>query len=794
MPDIDNVTMPSGAGAAYTGNASDPRNQIALALAAAETAATLANNVNNAAVLVATHAASATSAAQTAQQLSDSAAASAASAAGVADTVAADLQTFDQVLTGDAQTVVTASSGQEYPSLAKLTKIIADLELGAVDAGAVNALLDFADAIPRSQRAKNSDYIDLESFLLAGAVDNTAKIIAAITAATITGKGIRCGSRGEIYCAGSINFSGIRNIDIASDIRTDSNVIFGGFSNSALPSRIRLAKVTNGTSIFSAPPASPIVKILGLKNGCFEIGDCNYMQLYADSANVNTSSNAYNDFYFNGRIKKLELAESGAVVSWNNENRFWGGRLYILSVVGINYRPNHNKFINNTFEGADVNITFSKAWTNQIYGARFEDVAASAGVSFDADSMQNTVIQTWSGSGSPRGQFTFTLPVTDLGADNICTTESAFTHAKTSLFSVNGAGMVSDGVNAVTQQHTFGRTKGLFSSLPNFTPSLGGFSITANRLISLTDIIPVGFGDVVGFNADYDGNLLRPIIYCYDANRKIITDVTAGPLVLLSSSTWNGTFYSTAADLPALAIGVGFSIARSDVKYIQVTCYSSSTSGFIRHVSAHIWTQNLLRAKTINAAASLTVTPQLASDVIAGYVPVGFSVYNTTTKKRNSVIFAYSTTLSAGLSGGATSITLTAATGVKNGDIVGIDLDDGTTHWSKVSGLSGSTHTITALPSAAAINARVVYNRWAAINSSQTLGTASYASGSTTKLTYTIAGAAVGQSVSVSHNKSTGGLILKGDVSATDTVDVYIYNPTVSAIAPTSGSLLLTVE
>jgi hypothetical protein len=72
------------------------------------------------------------------------------------------------------------------------------------------------------------------------------------------------------------------------------------------------------------------------------------------------------------------------------------------------------------------------------------------------------------------------------------------------------------------------------------------------------------------------------------------------------------------------------------------------------------------------------------------------------------------TTLGGAEAAAQTDLTVAAITGVASGDIIGILLDDGTTHWTTVNGApSGSTITITAaLPSDAASGNRVVVNRW----------------------------------------------------------------------------------
>ena len=82
--------------------------------------------------------------------------------------------------------------------------------------------------------------------------------------------------------------------------------------------------------------------------------------------------------------------------------------------------------------------------------------------------------------------------------------------------------------------------------------------------------------------------------------------------------------------------------------------------------------------------------------------------------------FEHETTLDADEAGGSTSITVDAIGSVANGDVVGIALVDGTTHWGVVASLSSDTFAVSALPSSpdpiALAGARVVFNRWATLS------------------------------------------------------------------------------
>lgn len=69
-----------------------------------------------------------------------------------------------------------------------------------------------------------------------------------------------------------------------------------------------------------------------------------------------------------------------------------------------------------------------------------------------------------------------------------------------------------------------------------------------------------------------------------------------------------------------------------------------------------------------------------------------------------------STTLSAAAASGASTITVTSASGIANGYYIGVEQDDGSMHWTTVNGApSGTTVTLTAVTTAAAASGNMVY-------------------------------------------------------------------------------------
>lgn len=545
----------------------------------------------------------------------------------------------------------------------------------------------------------------------------------AANAAIAQGKGLRMDSVGLLKIATAVDLRNIRNIDIRANIQVDPAIVavpvtVGGFASGGTCSW-RFADVTDGTSlILAAPPARPIFRVFGVKSSDISIGGCNYLQFWADSAVASGNSNGYCRVYLNGVHSKLELTDTGSG-AWNNENRFYGGRIIRLSLIGVGYPHNHNKFYEPTLEGTTVSVTHVNVSTNEIIGARLENTSAAPGVTYDATSYSNSLVSSWSGVGNPRAQFSPAIPVADSGMGNMVTTDSAFRFTKTKITSVSAASLiVANASDSIANEATIANDgyTGI-TTKQVLTPSLIGFEAIANRLITLTGFIPVQNGDAIVFNGDYDGSLLRARIYVFDSNKQPITSEGVGGAYVDSPSfVFNAAgHYTHSADRSAVNLNASAcAIVRPEVKYIRFG-YFSATGGLFRSISAYLFTQSMGRGVTEADAAPRCPPRFLIGAPTKSYVPRGYQLFESGGKIHYWVTFSYETTTNGALAAGATSVTVTAISTVANGDVCGILMDNGTTHWTTVSALAGSTFTIAAIPvgRSVASGSRIAFNRWA---------------------------------------------------------------------------------
>ena len=672
-------------------------------------------------------------------------------------------------------------------------------------AAIVESLSSAAGSYSRTQKEINEDWVDIlgkippaeRAALFAGTTtyDATAALLAARDEAIASGKGMRGPYWQKLFCAGNVDLSGVKNIDIPGPLQIGTSVTpamltVGGGANSSSWC-LRFGDVTNGTSVLAAaPPATPVLRIFGLKRSEVVVGSCNYLQLWADATVSDGSSTAYNQIFLNGAQSKVEITDPGGF-SWITENEFHGGGIQRLYIVGVGYVHNHNKFNRPVFEGSSVQLVYTNCSSNLIEDARFEAVSGSSGWTCAANTYLNKIVVSWSGVGSPRGDYVVpTMPITDAGQDNIITTRALMTHRKNRLFSVNGQSLIIGNATVSTSNERAinpARFNNLVRAL--ITPSLRGFTVaTTNRVIAMSDRIPVLNGDTVVFDGDFDGSLARALVYVYDANMNLLTSEGAGPAVVTASITGKimtvtavtsgaivvgqvltgtgvvagttvesfgtgtggtGTYnvsisrtvasttitstspsyfnapsftytsangsYGHGSDVSAATFnGLAGSVVRSEVKYIRVLIYSAA-GGFFRSLGASLYSRQLLQpAGQEGSACMRPMGLSLAGAPTTGFAPEGMPIYNSTSQKVGVNAFSWETQLTGALAAGATSATVATILTVANADIVGILLSDGTTHWTTVSGLAGSTFTIAAIPVGkdALAGAPVVFNRW----------------------------------------------------------------------------------
>lgn len=602
------------------------------------------------------------------------------------------------------------------------------LDLASTAEGKGAALVSFkqagAGAVDRTALEKMREGVvslaDFIGFVGNGTNDDRAAVLAARSEALASGRDLWCPPGYTVRLGASTDLGGVKRLRFESNVVIPSGTLtVGGFFNSG-GGRIELADVTNGTSLFATPPATPVLRITGVSESFISLGSCNNLQLYADAGVPDNRAVAYNQIRLTGSISLLDLTDSGAASSYVNENFIYADRVFRLKIRGVGYNHNHNKLFHPCMEGEGTELLFQNASMNQVYGARFEAVGASPGVTFDAGSYSNTVLYTWTGAGTPEDQFRITIPVADAGRGNMVSSEAATQFRKNRLFAVGpNSGILSTASATTAADPRIAPAANGISPIGApavIVPSLRGFTPSTFAFIALSDPVAVRQGDVVAWDADYDGDILRPVVYVLDAQMRPLTSPGAGGAfyqqVDAGSLTVDG-YYTSSSPLGVQYLKPGV-VLRSEVKFIRVGGFLSA-SGFMRRFSASVYSQPLGRGDTEVDAAQINSIRALNGAPTQGYVQQGTTIFDRAAKVMRWVSYQHESTLTGALSAGATSATIANGTGLANGDLCGILLDNDTTHWTAVAGLSGATFTIAAIPAgrSAAAGARAVFNRWA---------------------------------------------------------------------------------
>lgn len=643
------------------------------------------------------------------------------------------------------------------------------------------------DASGKSQQEINDQWIDATKYLKPDdATYNVTQLRLLIEVAKSQGKGIKHDPAVlGVPLNDDIDFSGVRNIKFEASITLplEKQIVFGGTALSGAISEVYFKSISDGTV---ATPTRPMLKFNGVKQCKAFVGACNYLQVFADTATGPTNSSAYNVFQFGGIIRKLELANSG-VNGWINENHFYDGRVMQLVLTGDGYSHNHNLFFATSIEGSTSTITMTGVSDNHMQNIRMESMPAGS-VNFGADTFNNTIEKGWNGSGSIRNNFTNAYIGTNLGRGNIVVQKGSEHYDVTEVFSITPVGIVGNIYQSASSNPYIGAVNESYPSAQLFTPKINSVSFLGLRFLGLSDLIPVDLNTVFNYRAKFTGSLVRMYVQCFNAQRKLITEDIGAVSMYARSFVAETGFYINTANLNVDQLSNGFAIESDQVKYVRVGVLAS-VAGEIESLSCRMVTPkhgNFLQKPFIHLHENAVIS----GGITQGYAKKGQKFYDTLYHKDNTCLFDMRVSATAGSGAGTNSVIIGRAAEVLAGDVIGIQQNDGTTHWTKVVSVSGSSITIqNVLTDAVSIGNSVVVNRWSILSGFKTYDFPSLAAGAVQNTTIAVSGVTIGRKVDVLFNQPLQGTTLYGEVSSDGVVTVYHQNPTAAAVDVASGSL-----
>lgn len=251
------------------------------------------------------------------------------------------------------------------------------------DYGNLKLRLDTEHTQLSEQLAETVKVVNVLAYGVVGddvADDTTALELAKTDALAIPNTVLYIPAEVNLYIPGGIDLFGIRNVICEGQIRTDFGSFIDVGYNSAKPdqTQYKFGFVKDGT-----------LRVSGIKNTDLQVNRADHLMFYANGDIVTKASIAYNRIQL-GLIQHLEFFSEGSAIGWINENKFFGGRIFRITMDG-NYNHNHNVFFSPSLEGGAV-INILKGRYNSFYDVRFEGTNY---VTFGADTDNNTLIRNW---------------------------------------------------------------------------------------------------------------------------------------------------------------------------------------------------------------------------------------------------------------------------------------------------------------------------------------------------------------------------------------------------------------
>lgn len=539
-------------------------------------------------------------------------------------------------------------------------------------------------------------------------VDSTQAFIAAAQECLSTGKTLK--ATGKYRITGDIDLRYIcldmANASVFIDSATSKVKLGGNASNANNPEQR-----FGGCSRVGGANTVPDIRLSGVKGQNIHIEYSEYTLVWA-STTLGVRDQEYSCAYSNIHLKrciKLELntdplnalgaenSDVGGSMQWINECNFYLNRTTTLIVDG-SYNHNHNRFYCGTFEGNSV-ISFNKGRDNRMYGERFEGLDAT--VTFGVGTERNVIINSFDDSEFNGGPDVATTSVIDNGSQNIVADDFRLYYKTETVASADISNVVlSNEVGDITSRQPY---------LQCVQGSVGGALLLSEYLLAQ-------YHDYIFWNTHaYDSGdsvLYRPFITFYDKNLNRLTPNTAW-IFSPTITVINGNDIQTGTGTSGGRGRITQQAFSDGVMFIKVGWKASNgqlANGLARKLTI------ISATKENHSTTPLNVNKTQVNHVVSaiptkGFAPLGYSAMKSDMTARYLNKFSLSTTITSVTS--ASLITLTTATGIAVGDVVGVNLSDRTTHWTTVSAISGSDASLTvATPILPQIGSRVVFNRW----------------------------------------------------------------------------------
>lgn len=569
----------------------------------------------------------------------------------------------------------------------------------------------------RTQNEKNQDAVVLEDYCKLNGTDETEGFILAATQAKQQNKKL-ISSGGRILLTKDVNLRHL-NFDLsATELKLINCTVHAGASGkSAITKNQTLGLVYNNS--FDLDPkrlVTPSVKIWGSKCLKFNFDQIDYLLLYAStdpSVYPVDSSISYSSFT-GELVTKLELntdpryAEgeakdgAGSKNQWINSNFFYISRMLGIDIKG-SYQHNGNIFYNSTLETPQAYINIEVGNKNIFTNVRMEGYPT---VFLGETTVGNIIERVWF---STEATVLHYPNVTDLGVLNKVTSVQETRMNKFTVLDLN------------TKTDSF--FNGQAMNFGNLNPSRKFIKTESPySFIAATNPFEIAPSDIFNFKCNTEDNSItsRYIarVYFYDKDMKPCTQIEDDWIYSVNFKTINKT--NGYVEGYFLSVGDTFISlhpkARAEVKYISI--YVLTNNSLILNCASHI-NISLLTMRNLRDIDSTkininryTTMPITKPTKYIGYIGDRINGLNETWR----CTFSLDTVLKEASSSSTIIVDnfyINASfSGWKVGDLIGIELDNNTTFWTKLKTVNTNTATLEQpLPSLAQIGNSVYISR-----------------------------------------------------------------------------------
>lgn len=439
---------------------------------------------------------------------------------------------------------------------------------------------------------------------------------------------------------------------------------------------------------------NPVIRVVGLMGGFVSVGRCDYFQIYADGSVALDDASAYSTYSFTGgSVRHLEiLGENGQ--GWINENLFLGGDFRRITIRGT-YTHNSNTFIKPSLEGVNSVLDIQRGARNKFLWLRGE---YGPKVRFGEGAWHNIVVDGF--TSNPQNKATGITVEYDNGVENVVTAAIDDHLRPYELWKLDASTDLFDTARPYPGA--------------SVRPGLKNLQVDSSfQAVLSSPILPIRQGPVWlrRFELRSDVALWRPRVRFYDENMQRL-DVAANTYMDLNGN-WapvaGGEYYQFLTGVSSCTILVTSRVP----KYMSIEVYASgSTAGAqFEYLKLTGYTSSPEGPALVETWRKGLTAPMFGATPTRGRGRLGLTIQTPT--GATVCVARTDTAVTSAVAASSTNITIASASGIQVGDIVGVLLADGATHWSTAAGISGSSVTLnSAVPSGAAVGAPVVASRW----------------------------------------------------------------------------------